>query len=89
MHLSLAGEVLTTARLYYAAHAGPLLVLQVDLRKLVGVQLRCDWVGKLGAFFPHILGGEAGFGIPCAAVERVHWLRRGEGGEWAGFDAAE
>ena len=89
MHLSLASEVLTTANLYYAAHAGPLLVLKVSLGKLVGAQLRCDWVGTRGAFFPHILRGEAGNGIPCAAVESVHQLRKGVDGKWTGFNEVE
>ena len=89
MHLSLASEVLNTARMYYGAHRGPLLVLKVALGKVPGAQLRCDWVESRRAFFPHIVGGEAGYAIPAEAVERVHCLTRGEGGTWEGFYALE
>lgn len=57
MHLSLPSEVLTTARLYYSSHPGPLLVLQVDLHAVPDAKLRADWVAQRGAFFPHIVGG--------------------------------
>jgi uncharacterized protein (DUF952 family) len=87
MHLSLPGEVLTTARLYYGAHAGPLLVLQVDLQAVPGARLRADWVAQRSAFFPHIVDGQHGYHFPAAAVTKVTEIRPlGDGtGAWSGF----
>lgn len=89
LHLSLPGEVLTTARLYYGAHAGPLLVLKVDLRAVPGAELRADWVEGRKNFFPHIVGSAAGsFHVPTAAVAAVRTLTRAADGAWEGFNAA-
>jgi len=87
MHLSLPSEVLTTARLYYSSHPGPLLVLCVDLSLVPGVQMRADWVDSRKAFFPHILniGGDQGYTFPVISVTKVHTLTKSPTGEWEGF----
>jgi len=89
MHLSLPGEVLNTARIYYGDYPGKLLVLKVDLKAIPGAVLRCDWVESRRAFFPHIIGGDAGYHIPVSAVQFVHTLTRDEKGNWTGFNLLE
>ena len=85
MHLSLPDQVLTTARLYYSTHPGPLLVLCVDLSLVPGAQLRADWVETRKSFFPHITGGEKGYTFPVSSVVKVHTLTKTPSGDWEGF----
>ncbi|WP_019949081.1 DUF952 domain-containing protein [Hymenobacter aerophilus] len=67
IHASELGQVLETARLYYAGSPNALL-LELDEAALqtAGVRVAREWAAGRQAWFPHLFGP-----VPLAAVRRV------------------
>ncbi|RSK44286.1 DUF952 domain-containing protein [Hymenobacter perfusus] len=66
IHASELAQVLETARLYYQASPGAIL-LEVEEKALqaAGIRVEREWVERRQAYFPHVFGR-----IPLAAVRR-------------------
>ncbi|MBT2559176.1 DUF952 domain-containing protein [Hymenobacter sp. ISL-91] len=67
IHASELGQVLETARLYYAGSPGALL-LELDETAMLaaGVRVEREWAAGRQAWFPHVFGP-----VPLAAVRRT------------------
>ena len=78
IHLSVANQVLETARLHFA-DAPALLALEIDPVRVDG-EVRYELAPKRGEAFPHLYGA-----LPLSAVLRARPLRR----EGAGFVFAD